>query len=569
VNHILGLIGTSYIDNLQIEHSNNYGTISSEEYAGGLIGASYSENLDINDCNNYGNVSASNNDYAGGLIGYIGDYNNIIVEISNSSNYGDVSVDIEFGQYAGGIIGAIDDSIYNLADLNLIDVHNYGDISGGNYSGGLVGSMYNLRNIYVSECYSTGGVSGSNYIGGLIGSIDVSLANENYLITKSYVINNYISGSRYVGGLIGSIEDANVTECYTANQIVEGHEVSYSVGGLIGRSVNSYISDTYSWSDVSGGQVVGGLIGYLTLGMASLHNSYSTGSVTSLEYYGGLVGYLEEEDIHNVFTTSQISGVSSSDQNGGAIGYVSLFSELENIYWYDQYDGGMSCYVGGDENCFMIEDANGGLSYFYDSTNAPLSVWDFDTIWYEQDENYPILRWQLTGDETYVDMNAISVTFTPESVIYGDENNDVNLSITFNNIGDANATNDFTITYYVEDVNVGSTIVSTDVNILDSITWEYSYTPNVVGLDLNVSACIDYSGDSNSENDCVYSTEDLNIYYRDLNIEALEYVSGSEIYGEDLNMDLNIANNGTYDANDVNVELLFFESENSDNNFSY
>ena len=36
----------------------------------------------------------------------------------------------------------------------------------------------------------------------------------------------------------------------------------------------------------------------------------------------------------------------------------------------------------------MLED----IIYFYDSSNSPMDLWDFDSIWQGNDGDYPSLR---------------------------------------------------------------------------------------------------------------------------------------------------------------------------------
>jgi len=51
------------------------------------------------------------------------------------------------------------------------------------------------------------------------------------------------------------------------------------------------------------------------------------------------------------------------------------------------YDTSRTC-----AGCQAIFAAGQAKSYFYAPTNAPMSSWDFDTIWIAQTGGFPVLR---------------------------------------------------------------------------------------------------------------------------------------------------------------------------------
>ena len=109
------------------------------------------------------------------------------------------------------------------------------------YVGILKGAFQNNA-MYVSNCYSTGEVSGGNWTGGLVGKSSLS---DSYSTAK-------VTGKAYVGGLAG---EASVDGSYSTG-VVTG---SSNVGGLVGSTVN--IKNCYTTSKVVGNNYVGGLVG--------------------------------------------------------------------------------------------------------------------------------------------------------------------------------------------------------------------------------------------------------------------------------------------------------------------
>jgi hypothetical protein len=130
-----------------------------------------------------------------------------------------------------------------------------------------------------------------------------------------------ITGARFVGGLAGQ-SYGTVSDCYSTGSVT-GNE--WYVGGLVGWNLKAsvtignnewdvpgIVSNSYSTTGVSGGDMVGGLIG---LNHGEVINSYSTGSVTGYEFVGGLIGWGEVSDSY--FTGSVIG----EDAVGGLAGF--------------------------------------------------------------------------------------------------------------------------------------------------------------------------------------------------------------------------------------------------------
>jgi hypothetical protein len=73
---------------------------------------------------------------------------------------------------------------------------------------------------------------------------------------------------------------------------------------------------------------------------------------------------------------------------------LSKHLDNDNVYWYkSDHNSELTCYASGDcdgnDTAISTEQ---GLSYFYDATNEPLNSWNFTTVWFENENDYPTLR---------------------------------------------------------------------------------------------------------------------------------------------------------------------------------
>lgn len=164
-------------------------TATASQYVGGLAGYSMNSNSTLANCYAKGNVSGR--DEVGGLIGQC------YGMITDSHAYGDV---IGASGNIGGLTGTVYARIQNSsANGNVKSTGSTGNV------GGLVGSSSNTG---VSNCYATGDVSGGEYAGGLVGVSTTT-------INKSYSLGN-VSGAKNKGGLVGggSISSNDITDGY-------------------------------------------------------------------------------------------------------------------------------------------------------------------------------------------------------------------------------------------------------------------------------------------------------------------------------------------------------------------
>jgi len=98
-----------------------------------------------------------------------------------------------------GLFGYVDGASFSNVVLENVD------ISGGNFTGGLVGM---INSSSVDECFASGSVIGSTNVGGLGGLLTGSTS-----ISNSYATNS-VSGSSSVGGLVGGAYYGTINNCF-------------------------------------------------------------------------------------------------------------------------------------------------------------------------------------------------------------------------------------------------------------------------------------------------------------------------------------------------------------------
>ena len=262
--------------------------------AGGLEGAS----TNATTSSSYATGAVSGNTNVGGLIG----------ELSGGtlqSSYATGAV-TGLSNDVGGLIGGIYNNYYGGAVNYLVPArsttitssHATGNVTGGNYVGGLIGYNsiifgYFGLTISIDGSYATGDVKGSQYVGGFAGLFGSGTLN-NIWATGA------VTGTQYVGGLVGEVDGAGVSNAY-ATGAVSGN---LDVGGLIGSATDLYVPFTLinshaggAVTGLDGARDIGGLIGLTTTfadnGSVPIRNVYATGSVTvgnDASAIGGLIG---------------------------------------------------------------------------------------------------------------------------------------------------------------------------------------------------------------------------------------------------------------------------------------
>ncbi|MCJ9702250.1 filamentous hemagglutinin N-terminal domain-containing protein [Bradyrhizobium sp. SHOUNA76] len=218
-----------------------------------------------------------------------------------------------------------------------------GSVTGNNAVGGLVGSSglwvyggtssvaYNT----ISNVYNTGNVTGTGaLIGGLVGDAYITT------ISNSYATGT-VAGYGAAGGLGGRVVASFVSNSYATGNVSAiwdgaGGLIAYNIGTWMGPNPADYaigtVSHSYATGTVSGGIMVGGLLGYSNIGLVT--DSYATGNVSGTGAIGGtgtaaggLVGFEQYSRVERSYATGNVSGVKSVGGLVGASWYGAVVSQ--------------------------------------------------------------------------------------------------------------------------------------------------------------------------------------------------------------------------------------------------
>lgn len=139
------------------------------------------------------------------------------------------------------IQGSSDDKIASVSNL-FVNISKKG-ITGGSRVGGICG---NLSYGIIENCMVTGDISGGEYVGGVVGGSN----GYSSIISQCASSGNIIATNRYVGGILGGYSESwSIENCYSiANVKAEG---SYNSGayGIGGYAKNCYFAGTISGAD--------------------------------------------------------------------------------------------------------------------------------------------------------------------------------------------------------------------------------------------------------------------------------------------------------------------------------
>ena len=212
------------------------------------------------------------------------------------------------GTFTGQLIGEKDGKKYAIYNLKkpLFE----------NLSGATVENL-SLKNV---------SISGKNDI--------ASLANEatNGTKIKQVHVDGVLAGERGIGGLLAKADQSSITESSFKGRIVNTYETTaaYNIGGLVGHLTGGRASLTKSKATVaissntnSSDQTVGGLAGLVDQD-AHIQDSYAEGDINNVKHFGrvaGVAGYLWDrktnEEQHAGSLTNVLSDVNVT--NGNAI----------------------------------------------------------------------------------------------------------------------------------------------------------------------------------------------------------------------------------------------------------
>lgn len=263
-----GIVGYAYSDDgaSRIYFCSNNSIIEAKAIVGGLAGKI--ENVKIIDCNNEGTEISATGYYLNGsnLIAYVGGFVGKGYSVEKCTNNVRINY-LNTGIYVGGIAGYLNGSVSEC--INNSDVS-----SQGKCVGGIVGERGGSSATSFTNCINNGNISGKNYTGGIVGRIysDLSIGYDYYTLTYSLgKMTNVgdITGEEYVGGCFGEI----YVNIYTSS--------------VRDASIKVLASEWDNGGTVSGTSIVGGLAGsvYTDNSSSSLTVCFSTGNVVAEKEY--------------------------------------------------------------------------------------------------------------------------------------------------------------------------------------------------------------------------------------------------------------------------------------------
>jgi hypothetical protein len=244
------------------------------------------------------------------------------------------------------------------------------------FTGALDGQGYEVQGLFIDRSKNRVGLLG--YTGGSVPIGNVGLTNVN------------MNGNAFVGGLVGEYNGGEMTNSYVTGNI-NANSNSYA-GGLVGNAaLEVNITGSYAEADVTGDeQQVGGLVGGSDIypipfdddKELNIIESYSTGNVSGKEIVGGIIGYHANGRLENSYATGDVNG---NQDVGGLIGSES-YSDLTNSYWDKDSTGQLSSSGGGTK--LTTSEMQGSSA----STN--MAGFDFTNTWDTVSGDYPELSYQ-------------------------------------------------------------------------------------------------------------------------------------------------------------------------------
>lgn len=209
-----------------IENCSFEGDVQSVQFngsAGGLVGVG-AEGLKIVNSYSKGAISSSQGK-AAGLMAYADQ-----VTISDSYFEGTITAE----RIAGGLVGEL---YANNSLTEIINSYAIANItSSQSDAGGLIGNAYADATLTIEKTFHAGNVTGGNYTGGIIGYGDQSSA---YItLTESYHIGDVTDVSGAAGGVLGYSADIMMNNIYSSSIVTS----PTTKGAVIGEGSN-YVPD--------------------------------------------------------------------------------------------------------------------------------------------------------------------------------------------------------------------------------------------------------------------------------------------------------------------------------------
>lgn len=242
------IVGSSFSGMITVSSATPDSYYNPNVYVGGIVGVLLSQGT-IDTCINYSNIYCSKTNLVGA---------------------------------AGGIVGSIPGSEGLSYNMDVTECLNFGDISGFQYTGGIVGRVITndiAEYIYVTKSVNYGAVSDGIAVGGIVG-----YAND-YLYVNQCVNYGYVSSTSQgaaVGGLVGVAGRVHGT----TGSLWWKEDVYYNHSYLI--TCLNYGKVSCSGDDAIFGYIMGDFYG--TIGKIRIEDSEST------RFYGSISGETSTND---------------------------------------------------------------------------------------------------------------------------------------------------------------------------------------------------------------------------------------------------------------------------------
>lgn len=280
----------------------------------------------------------------------------------------------------------------------------------GSFTGHFDGQNFAINDLYISRTDNAniglfGTTSGATITNVHLrgGSMTTTSSNPYGSTLVSYGVNSTISNCSSTaslttvdgGAIVGSISGGTLSNCwYDGTMVSTG---SRYAGGLFGLTMDATISNVYSSGSIG---ARGGIAGVLGTG-TTISNAYSDATVTfggTVFDVGGLFGSADgvigATTASNVFFAGSVTGASAPNK-GAVTGSLETGATISGAY-YDAFicncSTGIGTTSGGSGSATGVNVANATPSYFKgNNTNAPLTTWNFTTIWQVNAGDYPTL----------------------------------------------------------------------------------------------------------------------------------------------------------------------------------
>ena len=180
---------------------------------------------------------------------------------------------------------------------------------------GVIGSSGSVENVSLTNVSVTGTAYGAD-IGALAGKNDGFVSQ----VSVSGVVGDDSEAIYQLGGLVGT-NGGTISQSFTTDLVIDNSTGSSSIGGLVGvNQASGSVEQSYATGPLligSGSAIVGGLIG---TNLGKIDQTYSLGSITGGDVVGGLIGEQSGGTVTNSYWDTDTSGIDQATGSGSSSG---------------------------------------------------------------------------------------------------------------------------------------------------------------------------------------------------------------------------------------------------------